>query len=145
MIESKSSHSDTDSMPEEEPILKLFHPATGEELDPDSIQYQALCRFLYTDNNNLGPTGILNQQDDDPHNGQYLPSEGLRGPSQTTSLKVYTRDSSKMHRWIPNTRGRETTQIKDSEQGPILCSLSNHNSCHMASIKKESIHYFPTN
>ena len=80
MFESESTHSDTDSMSEEEPILKLFHPTTGEELDPDSIQYQVLCRFLYSNNNFPSPRGISNQQDEDLHQGQYLLGEGLRRP-----------------------------------------------------------------
>ena len=77
MIESESNYSDTDSMPEEEPILKLFNPTTGEELDPDSIQYQALCRFLYSDNHHTGST---NQKDKDLHQGQHLPRKGLWRP-----------------------------------------------------------------
>ena len=67
------------------------------------------------------------------------------GLSQTTSLKVYTRDNSEMRHRISNTRGREMTQMEDFKQGPILCSLSNHSSYRMASIKEESIHYSPNN
>ena len=63
-------------VPKEEPIMKMFHPTTGEEMDPDSIQYQAVCRFLYSNTNQPGPIGISNQQD--LHHGQYLFGEGLR-------------------------------------------------------------------
>ena len=77
MTKSESSYLDTDSLPEEKPILRLFNPTTGEELDLDSIQYQTLCRFLYSDNNHPGST---NQKDKDLHQGQHLPGKGLRRP-----------------------------------------------------------------
>ena len=73
MSESESSYTDTDSMPEEEPIMWLFDPTTGKELDPNSAQYQVLCRFLYNDNNHPGSS---NQED--LHQGQHLPGKRLR-------------------------------------------------------------------
>ena len=77
MTEFESSHLDTNNMLEEEPVLKLFHPTTGEELYPDSIQYQAMSRFLCSYINQPGPLGMSNQQDNDFHQCQDLPGEGL--------------------------------------------------------------------
>ena len=73
MSKFESSYSDTDSMPEEEPIMRLFDPTTGKELDPDSARYQVLRRFLYNDNNHPGSS---NQED--LHQGQHLPGKRLR-------------------------------------------------------------------
>ena len=41
--------SKTDSMSGEEPTLIIYHPITGEALDPDSIQYKAMYQFLNND------------------------------------------------------------------------------------------------
>ena len=73
------------------------------------------------------------------------PVKDYEGPSQTTSLKVYTRDNSEMRCRTPNNKGREMTPMEDSKQEAILYSLSNHSSYHMANIKDESTHYSPVN
>ena len=109
MSEFESSHSDIDSMPEEESILKQFHPTIGEELDPDSIQYQTMCRFFYRDINHPGPSGMSIDKIMISTKVYTSLVKDYEGPSQTTSLKVYTRDSSEIHRRIPNTRDREMT------------------------------------
>ena len=104
MSESESSYTNTDSMPEEELIMRLFDPTTAEELDPDSAQYQVLCCFLYNDNNHPGSS---NQED--LHQGQHLLVKDYEGLLRATSLRMCAKDKTELRCRIPNTRGRKTT------------------------------------
>ena len=69
-----------DIMSKEEPTLRIYHPTTGEELDPNSVQYQAMCHFLNSDINNPGPSGTPNQQNNDFRQGEHLFGERQRRP-----------------------------------------------------------------
>ena len=53
------NHWDTDNMPEEEPANRIFHPTIGEELDPASVQYQAIHRFIINKDNTPSANAIL--------------------------------------------------------------------------------------
>ena len=124
--------------------MRIFHSTTREELDPNSFnikQYTVLSltrtirhRLMLAHQGSEISNSII------PAKVNTFQVKDNEGQSQTTSLKVYTRDSSETHRWIPITRGSVMHLTVGLKRGPILYLMDNNNISRMVKLDKESIH-----
>ena len=109
---SERERSDSTSVSGEEPTITIYHPTTGEALNPDSIQYKVMYQFLNDEAST--PTGPCQN-----NNLQEAPPlvKGHEGPLRTIHLTNYSRDSMATHRWTQITKGKVQCSMEFTRQG----------------------------